>query len=329
MRPEHVIEWIRPRLHLGVVGCLYTAGCLSSPPPETSPLLPKAIATQVSMGPDATAPAQREAGTTSSISDAGAAASGATFQVPEAFKGAVDASTRVTSLHARYGVRCTVEEDHMMDGGYRGMVHIVPQAPLGPYGKHLDFLDAALHASRTFERALADAAHGRSPTPLATPYRFVPSEVRFFRSEPKRTPSAYAVDMRIAYNVIGTLMQTEESVVETMIHEVFHLNDQVHGDWSTRRLSALHTRIVEKCKSSTVCLTPYAPGSTQVRGGTYYAFQPGNGPGEYAAEWMVRIYREVVHPVSRPFKCLRPENAEAHAALTQEFFGFDPVAQCP
>jgi hypothetical protein len=158
---------------------------------------------------------------------------------------------------------------------------------------------------------------------------FLPAEVRFFRTEPKRTPSAYAIDTRIAYNIIGTLMQTRESVIETMVHEVFHLNDQAHKNWSETALGPIHAGLVAKCGKNTACLTPYAPGSTLVRGGTYYAFQPGNGPGEYAAELMVRIYRETMSPPKQPFKCVNNVNAEAQQKLTTEFFGFDPAPACP
>jgi hypothetical protein len=91
----------------------------------------------------------------------------------------------------------------------------------------------------------------------------------------------------------------------------------------------------KKCGTNTACLTPYTPNETQVRGGTYYSFVPGNGVGEYAAELALRYYREqravLRHlPKVKPFKCGPPENAAAWAAMRDEFFaGIDVVPACP
>jgi hypothetical protein len=63
-----------------------------------------------------------------------------------------------------------------------------------------------------------------------------------------------------------------------------------------------------------------------VRGGTYYAFQPGNGVHEYAAELAIRYYREHrallagKRPLA-PFKCGVPENAESWKLVVDRFFG--------
>jgi len=100
---------------------------------------------------------------------------------------------------------------------------------------------------------------------------------------------------------------------------------------------------VEKCsigpgkRLSTPCLAPYAPNHTTVRGGTYYAFQPGNGVWEYAAELAVRYYRE--HRVilgmqktgdRKPFKCGPEPNPTTWKLLADEFFGgVDLVPACP
>jgi hypothetical protein len=238
--------------------------------------------------------------------------------------------TRVAEdIRKVHAVALTLERDHMMDGGYRGMVHIIPKAPIGADRRHLAFLRAALDTSAAFGSKVASLAPAPAPAKPSRAYMFLPTEVRFFRTEPKRTPSAYAIETRIAYNLVGTLMQTRESVIETMVHEVFHLNDQAHNNWSETALAPIHARLVSKCAKNSACLAPYAPGTTMVRGGTYYAFQPGNGPGEYAAELMVRIYREVIARPKKPFKCVNDVNAEAHQKLTTEFFGFDPVPGCP
>ncbi len=75
-----------------------------------------------------------------------------------------------------------------------------------------------------------------------------------------------------------------------------------------------------------------------VRGGTYYAFQPGNGEAvhEYAAELALRWYLEQRtvrrgDKLRRPaFKCGPPENRRAWDALVAEFFGgADAVPACP
>ena len=48
----------------------------------------------------------------------------------------------------------------------------------------------------------------------------------------KRTPSAYAFGWTIEYNVAGSLLTSSGGVLETLWHELFHLNDFDHGDWS-------------------------------------------------------------------------------------------------
>src|SRR5688572_771661 len=107
-----------------------------------------------------------------------------------------------------------------------------------------------------------------------------------------RPPSAYAQDRSIAYNVAGSLHTSSDAVRETLFHEIFHLNDAARGGWSSQALSAIYDKIVARCGTDRKCLRPYAPMETTVRGGTYYAFQPGNGVHEYAAELGTRYYRE-------------------------------------
>jgi len=85
------------------------------------------------------------------------------------------------------------------------------------------------------------------------------------------------------------------------------------------------------------CLAPYAPNSTMVRGGTFYAFQPNNGNGvhEYAAELALRYFKEQTEMAhskqlsKAAFKCGPAENARAWVALVDEFFaGQDLVPAC-
>jgi hypothetical protein len=100
-------------------------------------------------------------------------------------------------------------------------------------------------------------------------------------------------------------------------------------------LARIYDAVVRRCGANAACLAPFAPNSTLVRGGTYYAFQPGNDVREYAAELAIRYYREQrgilkEGPAVTPaFKCGRPENVEAWAAITSEFFGgIDLVPAC-
>jgi hypothetical protein len=74
-----------------------------------------------------------------------------------------------------------------------------------------------------------------------------------------------------------------------------------------------------------------------VRGGTYYAFQPGNDIVlEYAAELATRVFDEQrallglgPRVAGRPFKCGPPENARTWKAMIDRFFGgMDRVPAC-
>lgn len=224
-----------------------------------------------------------------------------------------------------------VGEDEQMDGGFRGTVHLVPQLPTGRYRPHLAWVaEAAKGFDAFFAQLFAD-----QPAPA---YRWHALAFRFVRSIKKRTPSAYAVQWEITYNVEGSLLTTAPGVFETLFHELFHLNDEAHGDWSGRALRADYDAIIATCGAKSKCLAPFAPNTTKVRAtGTYYAFQQHNGDGvhEYAAELAVRYLREQAQMLkakrlSAPaFKCGPPENARAWRALVDEFFaGRDLVPAC-
>lgn len=210
------------------------------------------------------------------------------------------------------------------DGGYRGKLRLVPRLAIGARRVHLQWAAAALHDFDAFFQKL-----GGTPN-----YRWRALDFRFFESVRRRTPSAFAVDWSVAYNVKGSLFGSEAGVRSTLFHEVFHLNDQAHGAWSHRALSKLFDAIVAKCGTMIDCLTPYVADSIKVRGGTYYAFQPGNGVGEYAADLARRYYLEQAavmrgEKVPKPFKCGPEENRKAWALLVQEFFGgVDLVPAC-
>lgn len=231
-----------------------------------------------------------------------------------------------------------VGPDEIMDGGYRGKIHLVPELPIGTYRTQLEYLSTAMLA---IDKFFVDLYAGSKLTPS---YRWRTLGFRFVRSVDKRTPSAYATSWSITYNVSGSLLTSEAGVRETMFHEVFHLNDQEHKDWSAKTLQSDYDAIVKKCGQDTKnaeatnkCLAPFAPNATTVRGGIYYAFQPNNGNGvhEYAAELAVRYWKEHVELLAKKrlgkpaFKCGGPENARSWKALVDEFFaGRDLIPSC-
>lgn len=222
----------------------------------------------------------------------------------------------------------------LMDGGFRGPIQLVPQLPVAAYRKHLGWVVAGAEAMDHFFAQLF-------PPGQAEPrYRWRALEFRFVRSLVKHRPSAYALGWAVEYNVEGSLNTSQRGVSETLFHELFHVNDQDHGDWSASHLRADYQRISSRCGSppNTRCLTPYAPNDTMVRGGTYYAFQQNNGDTvhEYAAELAVRYFKEQREmleqgKLARPaFKCGPAENARAWQATVAEFFaGRDLVPPCP
>ena len=207
------------------------------------------------------------------------------------------------------------------DGGYRGQLHLVPRLPIGRNRQHLAWAVAAFADLETFFTAL-----GGHPL-----FRWKHLELRFFESVKRRTPSAFAVGRLVAWNVAGSLFRSEAEARATLFHELFHLNDD---GWSSLRLGRLYDRIVARCGTKTACLTRYTPDRLQVKGGTYYAFQPGNGVGEYAADLARRYFLEhralLRHePPLERFKCAAPENVEAWKAMADRFFdGVDLVAPC-
>jgi hypothetical protein len=239
------------------------------------------------------------------------------------------------ALYDLSGSVAGVERPQRMDGGWRGEIDLVPEPPIGPHRRqrHLSWMVDAYRDFDRFFEALAERAGKR------TDYRYEPVELMFFRSVGRTTPSAYAGDWRIAWNVKGSLHTSADAVRETLFHETFHLNDRTHRSWSERALTPPFDEIVSRCsqggqKPSTACLRPYAPNDTMVRGGTYYAFQPGNGVWEYSAELAIRYYREhrailYDRPRLPAFKCGPAPNAATWRALVDEFFaGIDLVPDC-
>ncbi|HSO34958.1 MAG TPA: hypothetical protein VLT33_20655 [Labilithrix sp.] len=251
----------------------------------------------------------------------------------ERYKGDAKAASIAHELWARWRIVAGVEVAHTMDGGYRGMIRLESAVPVGPDRKHLEWVAGAMADFDVFfgELGRSRAAHASGPKP----YRFRPITLRFMRSIGARTPAAYAHDWTVAYNFVGTLNVSADAVRETMFHEIFHLNDAAHGDWSPKALSPIFDAVAKKCGVAIPCLAPYTPNDTVVRGGTYYSFQPGNGVGEYAAELALRYYREQRAalrslPKVKPFKCGPAENGRAWSLMRDEFFeGVDVVPACP
>lgn len=234
-----------------------------------------------------------------------------------------EASKAAIELHRLTGsVAGLLPEEHM-DGGFRGALLLVPELPVGSYRRHLGWVLAAHQDFERFFEALREAS--------ASPIRFRTRALgyRFFRSHKRTTPSAYAQGWTVAYNVVGSLNTSASAVEETIFHEVFHLNDFDHGDWSARVLGPGYDAIVKRCGTRASCLRPFTPTETMVRGGTYYAFQPGNGQSvhEYGAELATRYFLEQRASMrgealkKPPFKCGPAENRAAWEALAKEFFG--------
>jgi hypothetical protein len=213
------------------------------------------------------------------------------------------------------------------DGGYRGIVSLVPALPVSGAREHLAWVAGALGDFDAFFRGLSQHTAPR--------YRWRRLSVLFYRSVGNTTPNAFAWDWTVAYNVHGSIDTSADAARETLFHEIFHLNDADHGDWSPEHLGPLQERIRRRCGARSACLAPYAPTSTIVRRGTYYAFQPGNDAHEYAAEVATRFYRENrallrgERGAGPAFKCGPVENDEAWRAVRDEFFGgVDLVPAC-
>jgi hypothetical protein len=238
-------------------------------------------------------------------------------------------------LWRRRGVATGVVGAHVMDGGFRGMIQLVPHVPEGVERKHLTWVRSALDEIDSVYAAARTHAGRTGPAPR---YRSAGFTFLFMESVGRTTPSATALDWRISYNVRGSLLQSASGVRDTLVHEIFHLNDQAHQDASGRLLAREFDAIRQRCGISTPCLAPYAPGDTMVRNSTFYAFHPGNGVGEYAAELAVRHFRETARalgltslagPRVKPFKCATPENQRAWQSFLDEFFdGVDVTPPC-
>ncbi|MEJ7729202.1 MAG: hypothetical protein WKG00_08300 [Polyangiaceae bacterium] len=242
-----------------------------------------------------------------------------------------------------------LERAHVMEGGFRGRLQLVPEPPIGAHRKHLEWVAAATHDLDRFFGVLVRPGGPGTP-PGALRYRWRALAFRFFRSVGRTTPSAYAEGWTVAYNVSGSLHTSADAVRETLFHEIFHLNDAAHQDWSRRALGPIYDAIVTRCVPGarrgaavtppTACVAPFAPNDTKLKVGGYYAFHADGGVPEYAAELAIRYYREQRRALgvvsenepswSGSFKCGPPENARAWKLMADEFFGgVDHTRDCP
>lgn len=243
-----------------------------------------------------------------------------------------DAQASALALFDEFGDVAGVEREHNMEGGFRGVLHLVPAWPLAKAdAKHLAWILAMQREFAAFDAAMK--ARGGA----AVAYRHRGIAWKFLRSVKRRTPSAYASRWEIGYNLDGSLNTSPERVRDLLVHEIFHLNDQAHANWSASALAPIVQRIFAKCKTNISCLAPYAPTTMKVKGGTYYAFQPNNGnmANEYAAELATRFFLEqravlrAERDAGDAFKCATAENKQAWSALSAEFFaGVDLTAPC-
>lgn len=264
--------------------------------------------------------------------------------IAERYQGDPKARALALALYQETGNVAGLGEAETMDGGYRGDIKLVPQLPTGEHRKHLAWVAGAAREFDAFFAGLELSAPDTPVAPTVEPsgiaaFRWRGLSVRFVRSVAKRTPSAYAIGWSVTYNVRGSLLTSAAGVTETLFHEIFHLNDAAHDDWSATALRADYDAILARCqpKLTRACLARYAPGTTTVKGGTYYAFQQNNGDSvhEYAAELALRYYKEhrelaATGKLAKPaFKCGAPENARAWKALVDEFFaGVDRTGDC-
>lgn len=253
---------------------------------------------------------------------AGDAASRIRCRIAKRYERDPAAATAARTLFDRYRIVAGVERASRMDGGYRGLIELVPAWPVGRRSRMLTWV---LDAHERIERVLA-STRAIATRPVAYEHRGI--TYRFVRSVGRRTPSAYASDWTIGFNVEGSLHRNRDAVANTLVHEILHLNDE-SDRFTATALRAIHTRILERCAGSSRCLATFAPTRVRVRGGTYYSFQPDNGDAvvEYGAELASRWFEEHERIArdgrlrTTPFRCLAPENAEAYRLIADRFFG--------
>lgn len=253
-------------------------------------------------------------------------------QLAQRFSGHPKAQQQALQIYKTARWIVETEEPYLMDGGWRGTIKIIPKLPVKAHRQHLLWLLSSANEFALFFNKIKSSAKSDFG------YRWRDITFKFFQSVKRRTPSAYAINWSIGYNVSGSLLRSAPSVRNTLFHEIFHLNDAEHGDWSKHHLEEIYQEVITQCSQSGAlgdsCLKKFAPSKTKVKGSTYYAFHPGEGVEEYAAELAERYFldnRRIIDgkKVRRPFKCRHPLNQKAWDLLVLEFFGgVDLVPSC-
>lgn len=234
-----------------------------------------------------------------------------------------DAAARelALSLFARTGALPGIDAAATR-GSYGGRRVVTrPALPLGEDRRHLEWILASFDRYEVVLRALREHA----ARPVA--FRLEPDAFLFFRTGDKTYPSAWGGDGVVGYNLDGPLHGSERDVLETLFHELFHLNDEHRGRWSAAVLGDLFAVILDRCGEDHECLGPFAPYDTVVPGGTYYPFDARTRDvREYGGELALRYFLEHEAildgaPREPPFKCLTEENQRAWVLLASDFFG--------
>lgn len=255
---------------------------------------------------------------------------------PKALKLAID-------FYNRFGNVAGVRPEQTVDGGWRGILKMIPRLPVGRKHRHLAGVLASFKEYEMFFKWLSEKGK-KHPN-----FRITNISFKFYVTPGRKTPSASAWKWNIAYNLNGSLLKNMDGIRETLYHELFHLNDAVHNNWSERKLRVTYDSILAKCRKYRVrgnrqsrryqkCLLPYAPYKTTVlKDNVFYAFHPESDAGEYAAELAVRYYLEhrailkklpehkhkktLGYSARGNFKCGPKENLLVWNLIRDEFFG--------
>lgn len=240
------------------------------------------------------------------------------------------ASALARDLYRERGALVGIGQHHSIDGYPGEEVSLYPALPTGADRRHLLWLRASLSSFDRFVARLAE----RASRPVVFTAR--PRAFAFYRTAEPSYPSAYCSEGVISYNLAGPLHAGPRDSLETLFHELFHINDAHREGWTTRELAPVFDAILERCGEDHECLRAFAPHDTLVPDGTFYGFDPRvRDVREYGAELALRFFLEheavlAGEPRQPPFKCLTPENALAWEALSGEFFGgVDLTPPCP
>lgn len=196
-----------------------------------------------------------------------------------------------------------------------------PALPIGDDRRHLAWILASFDRYEAFLKNLAAAA--KHPID----FQLHPDAIVFFRTDTPSYPSAWGQHGVVGYNLRGPLHTSERNVLETLFHELFHLNDERKKGWSVTTLGKVFEGILARCGSDHACFENFAPHDTRVPEGTYYPFDKRTRDvREYAAELALRYFleHEAIQngsPLEPPFKCRTEENLAAWQRLVDAFFG--------